>query len=80
MEIQSFIKLIEDNVYGITPGSLRPETALASIPQWDSLAVLTMLAQFDSEYGVQVSGTDMQRCNSISDLFSTVTSKMSKSS
>lgn len=80
MDIQSFIKLIEENVDGITPGSMRPETALASIPQWDSLAVLTMLAQFDAEYGVQVSGTEMQRCNTVSDLFRIVSAKVPKSS
>jgi len=80
MKIEAFIKLIEDNVDGIAPGSLQSDTVLTSIPQWDSLAVLTMLAQFDAEYGVQVSGTEMQRCSTVSDLFSTVSSKVTKPS
>ena len=76
MEITSFIKLFEDSIDGITPGSVRPETALADVPQWDSLAVLTMLAQVDAEYGVQISGAEIQQCRLVSDLFRTVEQKV----
>jgi acyl carrier protein len=78
MEINSFIKMTEDAVDGIAAGSLQGSTLLADIPQWDSLAVLIMLAQFDAEYGVQVSGSEMQQCRSMGDLFRTVQTKVEK--
>ncbi len=78
MEINSFIKMTEDTVDGIGLGSLQESTLLADIPQWDSLAVLTMLAQFDAEYGVQVSGMEMQQCRTVGDLFRTVQTKVEK--
>lgn len=78
MEINSFIKMTEETVDGIAPGSLQESTLLTHIPQWDSLAVLTMLAQFDAEYGVQVSGMEMQQCRTVGDLFRTVQNKVEK--
>ena len=46
----------------------RPEQKLSDIPNWDSLASLTTLSMLDMEYGVTLSGAELQACSTIADL------------
>jgi acyl carrier protein len=52
--------------------SIKPDIKLVEIPNWDSLAILTTLSMLDMEYGVTVSGTELQNCNTVEDLFNLV--------
>jgi len=49
-------------------GSLKHDTELASLSQWDSLAVVSFLAMADSNYGVAVAPAQVRQCKSVGDL------------
>ena len=51
---------------------IQPDQKLTDLPNWDSLAILTTLSMLDQEYGVTLSGADLQACESVSDLFAKV--------
>ncbi len=68
MDTAAFLRQFENAIEGLTPGSMRPETVLRELPQWDSLALLNILAMVDMEYGVQVSGLEIQACRTLQDL------------
>lgn len=55
------------------PGAeFTPDQKLQDLPNWDSLAILTTLSMMDQEYGVVMSGTELQSCNSVADLYAKV--------
>ena len=75
MNITAFIQQFEASIEGIELGSIAPDTVLASIQQWDSLALLTTLAMADAEYGVTLSGNEINACVTIQNLFDLVKAK-----
>ena len=54
---------------------LSPETRLQDLPNWDSLAILTTISMIDMEYGVTVSGVELQNCTTLGDLMQLVESR-----
>lgn len=69
MEIADFIKNFEGAIDGIAPGSITPETEFQQLPEWDSLAFLTLLAMIDEVYNVEVEGAKINACRTVQDLF-----------
>jgi acyl carrier protein len=65
---------IENLAIGINlpEDSITPEIKLVELPNWDSLAILTTLSMLDMEYGVTVTGTELQNCNTVEDLYKLV--------
>tara|TARA_B100000989_G_scaffold279131_1_gene241487 strand:- start:1396 stop:1695 length:300 start_codon:yes stop_codon:yes gene_type:complete len=80
MTIESFIQNIEDNVEAVEAGTLKPDTNPNNLEAWDSLAVLSVLAMIDSEYDVQVSGTELSEMTSIQQMFDAVQAKRGSAS
>jgi acyl carrier protein len=48
---------------------------LKAFPQWDSLAVLSVIAMLDSNYGVNLRAADFQSVTTAGDLWSLVQTK-----
>jgi acyl carrier protein len=48
---------------------------LKAFPQWDSLAVLSVIAMLDSSYGVNLRAADLNAVNSAAQLYTLVQSK-----
>jgi len=62
------IAALEENIDGIEEGTLSPVTPLAECAQWDSLAVLTVIAMADADYGVELSGSELRECSTPRDI------------
>lgn len=45
---------------------------LKDVPNWDSLAILTTLSMVDQEYGVTLTGADLQACETIGDVYARI--------
>ena len=75
MQIDQFVRHFENAIEGITPGSLNAETHYHKIAQWDSLALLCLLAMIDCEYDVQVGGMELKACDSLRQVYDLVMSK-----
>lgn len=75
MDSNTFIANFVDSIEGLEDASLSPETRLADLEAWDSLAILTTIAMVDTEYEVEVSGTELNQCSSLGDIIALVESK-----
>lgn len=56
--------------------SVALDAQLQDIPEWDSVAYLTAISMIDSEYEVEVSGTELQSCATIGDIAALVARKL----
>jgi acyl carrier protein len=50
------------------PGSLTPETALSSVPKWDSLGVLTLMAALDEKFNLLITADNTIAMRKIGDI------------
>lgn len=75
MDLESFIKHVEDSLADLSEGPLSAETDFKSLRAWDSLAVLTVTDTIDMEYGVLLRKSDYQSCATLRELYDLVSSK-----
>jgi acyl carrier protein len=47
---------------------LTPETLRDDIPVWDSLGVLTLMAEFDEKFGIVLTDADMRAMQKVDDI------------
>ena len=47
---------------------LSPETPLDQIPMWDSLGILTLMADFDEKFGIVLNDEDMHQMRRVDDI------------
>jgi acyl carrier protein len=66
--IEAFIENFNTAVDFQEPVDLKPDTALADLPEWDSLAALAVIVMFDMEYGVTITGNDLKGCATVQDV------------
>ncbi len=48
---------------------VKPDTKLADLPEWDSLAALATIVLFDTEYGKVIGGPDLAKCENVGDVY-----------
>ncbi len=54
---------------------INPDTLLADLPEWDSLAALGVIVMFDMEYEATITGNDLKDCKTIADVYQLVSKK-----
>ncbi|MFH2095573.1 MAG: phosphopantetheine-binding protein [Bacteroidota bacterium] len=77
MDIQHFIRVIEEEFEDIKPGSLQPESDFRKEFEFTSVNALVMMSLINVEYDVMITADDLRKCYTVSDLFNTVKSKAS---
>lgn len=55
--------------------SVEPDAELASFESWDSLAVLSVIAMADSNFGVTLSADEVNSAGTVADLYRVITAK-----
>lgn len=48
---------------------INPETLKEDIPAWDSLGILTLMAELDENFGILLTEEEMQKLQKINDIF-----------
>jgi len=48
---------------------INPETLKEDIPAWDSLGVLTLMAELDENFGILLTDEEMQKLQKVNDIF-----------
>jgi acyl carrier protein len=66
--IEQFIEQFLVAVDFQEPVEVTPATELLSLPEWDSLASLGVIVMFDTEYGKTITGEDIKKCVTLTDL------------
>ncbi len=41
---------------------------LATLPQWDSLAILLVISHFEHAYGIEIKGDHVRACRTVADV------------
>ena len=67
MNLQEKLTLIEE-VLDVAEGSLTPETLLAEVDEWDSIAALSLIVMLDEKFEKTVSGAQIQPLESVNDI------------
>lgn len=52
------------------------ETAYRELSEWDSLASVMIVAEVYADYGVQISGEELETCRCLADLKALIESKL----
>ncbi|AND69564.1 MULTISPECIES: acyl carrier protein [Dyella] len=55
--------------------TLTPDTRFKELPSWDSLNTLAVIAMADADYGVTVTGRDIEASSTVNDIWAIVSSK-----
>ncbi len=75
MDLETFIKNFEDAVEDVEGGTLAADTVFRSLEQWDSLAVLTVIAMVDGEYDVRVKAKELKQVETLVELYTLIAAK-----
>ncbi|MCX6158484.1 MAG: acyl carrier protein [Ignavibacteriae bacterium] len=75
MEMTNLIKNLEDAIEGSPAGSFSNETEFKTTAEWNSLALLSVLAMIDSEYEIEISNDELKEINTVQELYDFIVSK-----
>ena len=67
MELKEKLALIEE-VFDVEEGSLSPETELADVDEWDSIAALSLIVMLDEKFEKTVSGAQIKALETVNDI------------
>lgn len=67
--IETFIEKFTAAVDFQNPLPIHSDTQLSELPEWDSLATLSVIVMSDMEYGKTITGNDLANCKSIQDIY-----------
>ena len=67
MNLQEKLTVIEE-VLDVEKGSLTPETLLAEVDEWDSIAALSLVVMLDEKFEKTVSGVQIKALASVNDI------------
>ena len=68
--------------YALAPDgslTLEPETKIRSLPVWDSIASVSIVAMVYAEHDVQISGEELMGCETVSAVSDLVAQKLAAS-
>lgn len=67
MDIKKKLALIEEAL-DVEEGSLTAETPLDDVEEWDSIAMLSLIAMLDDEFGKTITGKELRALKSVADI------------
>ena len=73
--MEQLIKIIEEALYDIEPGSVSADSNIVQFKEWDSLALLTLTDAIDMEFGVLLKKADIEESVSVSELLNRIQAK-----
>lgn len=76
MNEEAFLKEFASLYPEVEPAAITIETQFKNIEGWDSLVALSLIAMVDEKYKVKLGGADIQKAQSIRDLYSLVESRI----
>ena len=65
------IALLED-MLDLDGGTLKPETELSDIEEYDSMAKLSLIVMFDDEFGKKLTGEEIRTFKTVGDILSSM--------
>ena len=72
MSIEEFVADFAEQLEDIDVSDIISTTCFKELAAWDSLTVLSVISMIKLNYGVDLSGLDVNNCNTIADVYSLV--------
>lgn len=69
MNVENFIKKIENEFEDLEKGKLKPDSKFRDIFEWSSINALILIALIDTEYNVGINAEDLRSSETVNDLF-----------
>ena len=76
MNIDEFIKYVEDEFDDLKPGILKPASKFRDVVDWSSINALILIAMVKTEYDVTITADDLVKSVTVQDLFSIVQNRV----
>lgn len=76
VDLATFIRNLEREFDGGIPGGLHPAHRLHNLSDWSSLQALMVVAGFERDYGVTISAADLDRAETVADLYHIVVDRI----
>lgn len=76
VSLDEFIVNIERELDDLEPGTLSPNVYYRDLESWSSMYALIIIAYVDAEFDVTLTGEDLRKCNTISDLYLLIKSRI----
>ena len=76
MNIDEFIKHIEDEFDDLKPGALKPESQFRDVFEWNSINALILIAMVKTEYDVTITADDLIKSKTVTDIYQIVESRI----
>ena len=71
MDIKEKLAKLED-IMELDEGTLRPETLLEDIEEWDSLAALSYVVMMADDFGKTITGAEIRAFKTVQDILNTM--------
>lgn len=72
MDIQEFIKAIEEEFVDVAPGTLKPDTRFRELEGWSSMLALILIARIDSDHDVTITAEELASVHTVQGLYDMV--------
>ncbi len=70
-----FLQCFRDAMDGLNGLPIDLQTPLTALPNWDSLAILKVIDFAEAEFQVNLSGSDLHRCQCVGDIFQLISAR-----
>lgn len=74
MSLDEFIKKFSDCFHSTDPSLIQADTKFKELEEWGSMMALIVIAMIDSDYGKTITSDDIKSSETVSDLFTRLTS------
>lgn len=72
MDMKEFVEAFAGEFEETDPAEITQETKFKDLGEWSSLTALSVISMVKLNYGVTVSGLDVNRCTTVADVFALV--------
>lgn len=73
--MENFILKLKENVDAFEDADLAADTDITKLEDWDSIALLSVMGMISTEYGVNLTNTDIVNAATVENIFNLVNSK-----
>lgn len=78
MNINEFIKNIEDEFDDLKPGILKPDSIFREAFEWNSINALILIAMVKTEYDMTLTADDLIKSKTVNDIYKLVETRATK--
>lgn len=75
MELNEFVAKFAEQFEDTDPCEIKAETSFRDLDEWSSLTGMAVIALVKTEYGKNITGTELKACVTVEDVFNVVKNK-----